>query len=268
MDSPVLFWIKVQWRVGWNNCTGPSGAQLAGSGPIYPANLHLLQLNLHLKLCNIWGNLQSVLERRKLHLLSVTWTIRSSCARGESLHLAMWAMIYWAWQSLLSARLLTRCQCTFCTWHLNVPLELCNAQLITFGHMGCLDIILIKCLKGLKSQKSLFETKLSTVTESAARPPTHPRRVLIRAAGASKKKSDSDKLITILMTSFPCCSLYFKVSLPYVIIWLIFWQLCCLWCQCQLNRTYSFHCLCLVLDTFTLSSIIEHWQLTPHSHQS
>ena len=30
------------------------------------------------------------------------------------------------WHSLLSARLLTRCQCTFCTWHLNVPLELCN----------------------------------------------------------------------------------------------------------------------------------------------
>ena len=122
--------------------------------------------------------------------------------------------------------------------------------------MGCLDIILIKCLKGLKSQKSLFETKLSTVTESAARPPTHPRRVLIRAAGASKKKSDSDKLITILMTSFPCCSLYFKVSLPYVIIWLIFWQLCCLWCQCQLNRTYSFHCLCLVLDTLTLDTTL------------
>ena len=102
MDSAGLFWIKVQWREGWNNCTRPKWGLPASLpaclGPIYPPNLHL-NLHLHLKLCSTFGG-----------IIAQYRPVAPSICPGKVQPLVI--------------------------RHLNCYIELCNGAIIAIGQVG------------------------------------------------------------------------------------------------------------------------------------
>ena len=167
MDSLGLFWIKVQWREGWNNCTGPKWGLPAPLpaclGPIYPPNLHLnlhLNVHLHLKFCSTFGGIVAQygpvapsicpgkVQPPVIHHFNCYIELCNHCiwpggyVGMPQLPQLPQPILQEGWSQSVQCTKCTKCAMhtvhppSFCTCHLNVHLKLCNDGLIAFGQMG------------------------------------------------------------------------------------------------------------------------------------